>query len=864
MLNLVWIAFRANAACEHLVARALPGTRVQVTPLPPHGQSGFPRARDQAGDLVRFVLTDIVRGNTVPLSERSPAMVQPDHNSGIPKAHEEPSLLEDAASSQGSQAVARLIAFAESELQSSIIEPLLRRMGFRHVRDTSGPREEGKDLVALKLDEFGRSLLYAIQIKKWKPSAKAESRDSFGLLLNQLEMALEERALDPSTNEERKPDHCIFITPYPISERVRLAFADRLQRPLFRLLRIVDGPELIHLLERYCPDLLSDVDLDLQYRLHVEKAVNRIAESPLAFDAKQDLELDHIFVDLSTSNSEFDLDALAAQQYQNRDAEFTKQVYENVVHSLAEAYQHWSSRPAKTFWQNVTFMRQVEYKDKDVFKKDKLYEVNLVALMARISNRVRTYLSKMQSLGSVDTTTDVSTAIAREGITLQQDLRALRKEDSTVSDCLDRALSRPKDHAELSAITLPSMALLKIGTNLHILAGPGCGKTTLLRRFAQMTARDRSTRLLPLFVPLILVKEPTESAVIDACLRELMHRGYVKDAGLTPHKTFTVWLKEGRFRVCLDGLDEVGSKAGEMLGAIDALAQANPNSQFILSSRDTYGFSGWHRAFAVRLRPFSDEQLVSFIDKWFSAEPSARVGLWAWMAKNDDMRETARTPLIAATLCSLYDVNAGADMPSTELELYERRFELLLGRWEQAKRIPFMRPQLRKRYLHFLTSLAMHMHLNEKRYATQSEALKFASRSADKKSRRTPDEMITDCIHRGVLETEETGMISFGHLTYQEYLVGEWLATNNTVSVIWEHLLDAWWKKAFDFYAARKLDLSGVIQVGMKHYGTSATMERVCEMVKLAPLTPSELVVKFRRVRRTPPDLDRPAKRWVR
>ncbi|HEY1338362.1 MAG TPA: restriction endonuclease, partial [Bryobacteraceae bacterium] len=122
------------------------------------------------------------------------------------------------------QAAARLIAMAESELQASIIEPLLRRMGFRQVRDSSGPREEGKDLVAIKVDEFGRSLLYAIQIKKWKLSAKAESWDSFGLLLNQLEMALEERTLDPSTNEERKPDHCIFITPYPIHERVWLAF----------------------------------------------------------------------------------------------------------------------------------------------------------------------------------------------------------------------------------------------------------------------------------------------------------------------------------------------------------------------------------------------------------------------------------------------------------------------------------------------------------------------------------------------------------------------------------------------------------------------------------------------------------------
>ena len=60
-----------------------------------------------------------------------------------------------------------LTAMSEYELQSKIVEPLLRILNFKAVRDSSGANDRGKDLVAVRY-EFGKPKLYAIQIKKFK------------------------------------------------------------------------------------------------------------------------------------------------------------------------------------------------------------------------------------------------------------------------------------------------------------------------------------------------------------------------------------------------------------------------------------------------------------------------------------------------------------------------------------------------------------------------------------------------------------------------------------------------------------------------------------------------------------------------
>ncbi len=98
-----------------------------------------------------------------------------------------------------------LTSMSEAELQSSIIEPLLRLQGYTHVRDTSGPNDKGKDLVAIR-QEFGKTKLYAIQVKKFRFSGKHSSPRALTNALTQFRQIFGEPVIDPTINEKRFAD----------------------------------------------------------------------------------------------------------------------------------------------------------------------------------------------------------------------------------------------------------------------------------------------------------------------------------------------------------------------------------------------------------------------------------------------------------------------------------------------------------------------------------------------------------------------------------------------------------------------------------------------------------------------------------
>src|SRR5688572_25498250 len=196
-----------------------------------------------------------------------------------------------------------LCSMSEKDLQSLVIEPLLMTKGFRNVYDHSGPNEKGKDLIATKSDEFGRTDLYSIQIKKFQASRKAASTQGISFLLGQLEQAMDEPVLDPITHVRRVPDKSLFITPYPLDMHVLDSSLSKLKTLEKRGLRIIDGKRLTDEVQANLPSVLSHLSRDTQYAISVEKSVNVLKESSLAFGLTRDLDLDSTYVELRLTPS---------------------------------------------------------------------------------------------------------------------------------------------------------------------------------------------------------------------------------------------------------------------------------------------------------------------------------------------------------------------------------------------------------------------------------------------------------------------------------------------------------------------------------------------------------------------------------
>jgi hypothetical protein len=761
-----------------------------------------------------------------------------------------------------------LSSLSEKDLQSKIIEPLLRAKGFTHVRDTSGFNDKGKDLVAIK-EEFGKFKLYAIQIKLIKIIGKHSDPKSLIHLLNQFDQVFSEPVIDPLTNEMRKPDRCIFITPFAIKHSALESAISKMKDLERREITIVDGPLLVDEVLKYIPDSLYHVNTEYKYRIKLVEAANRITESR-AFGIGDDLFLDDIYISMNINQDNDNILNIDPSSFQKNIPGFYV-LNPNELTELEDISKSW--KVDKYFWEvdsddkhpHVRNLRN-ELNNKIAEKKfrlknskpqswikssteskenlereiialqnSKIFKVDFSILFPTLSRLFVAHRKRFKSINDTKSNT-IITNIFIENIEINNKFKKL-KLNNLVKKCCPFFYVNPRqegyDNSEVA-----SSILLKINHPVIIRGAPGAGKTTLLRKLSQEAASINMNQL-PILIYLIKInKIGTEEDLIKELLSELQRLGY----NITK-KILTKLMTEGKCRIFLDGLDELGREAEETYRIIKELSNNFKKCPILITVREGIKLEAWNEILNIKISSFDSEQLNKFIYKWFTAEPSSRIGLSTWLDNNPHMREIARTPIMAALLCVLY--KAGADLPTTEVELYERRFELLLGRWEQAKGIVPIPPDIRKRYLLFLMELAFVIHGRKSRAISYNDALALSKEYFSKQYHGSGDAFMKDCIHRGVLQNDLNNNVSFGHLTYQEFMVGKWLVHNNQLTTFWKFILDPWWNKSIEFYVSIRGDISGIFFDKNPDKIRGLKRKRIKQLLLLAPYTSPKTIQRF-------------------
>jgi hypothetical protein len=732
-----------------------------------------------------------------------------------------------------------LAELTESELQEHVIEPLLKRKGYKNVRDTSGPRERGKDLIATKSDDFGKHQLIGIQIKKIKITGSISKNNSLGALLNQLRQAISEPILDPLTSQNRRINRLLFFTPYPIATDVIETVQEQFLESELRGLTIVDGTRLAEEIREHLPDAILKLSMEAQYRTNFSCSASVIHESAIAYELSESLSIDNIYVETSLSDQDADFWRLAeAPPKRNKPVEIYVQgsglsAINEILLTQNSELQYAANKGLAIREKIIKSRREkIEISPDSILPQ--IISSNLTEFINWIKGANHTPLV---APGSDD---DVRVFLRRISIIRRANkftgVRSLWNIDSP-------------DSAVASGPTpqVSSAALSKIRAPLFIRGAPGAGKTTLLRRLAQIQARDSSAKQLPILIYLVRLQgRIDDECILLACIEELRNHGYIVSER-SGQASLRKKLRSGAFRIYLDGLDELGERASTALEAIKSIDAKYPKANIVLSCRESFD-AEWDEALTLKLAPFSELQLRSFVRNWFTAKPSAHEKLLKWADANPNMKRVASTPLIAGLLCSLFE--SDAELPSTEVELYARRFELLLGKWEKAKLIVALPARARQRYYYFIMSLAVEMHKAEKRVVSYEDALEHSSSFRIIGYHRTPSSMLNDCINRGLLTQETLGGLSFGHLTYQEYLVADWLVRDNPTSFIARKIGEHWWIKALEFYAAKRGDIGGLINKVSEKPVTTMEFELLNKLAEIAPFTPKSALHKLRTARR--------------
>ena len=179
--------------------------------------------------------------------------------------------------------------------------------------------------------------------------------------------------------------------------------------------------------------------------------------------------------------------------------------------------------------------------------------------------------------------------------------------------------------------------------------------------------------------------------------------------------------------------------------------------------------------------------------------------------------------------------------PTTRSEIYNQRLDLLLSSWDHARNVSRIKIENPNAKLRFLRHLAYKIHssVERKRQFTIEVIEEAFGTLGDWGYRSNFDNFLHDLVKcNGILLKISDQLYTFGHLSFQEHLVGEYLyAYKADDKEICKYLGDDWWREPLNFWASRKGCIDEFLNIMLEEPFYRRHRSQLIEMVKYAPFT---------------------------
>jgi NACHT domain-containing protein len=347
---------------------------------------------------------------------------------------------------------------------------------------------------------------------------------------------------------------------------------------------------------------------------------------------------------------------------------------------------------------------------------------------------------------------------------------------------------------------------------LAILGAPGSGKTTLLRHTARRVF-DNKRRTVPV---LLYLRDHISVITQDISLAALVAR---TTSVTEPSGWFEQHLRDGDCVVLLDGLDEVArhDDRARIAEWVETQIDRYPRNDFVITSRPHgYQSTPVKGALVLQVRSFTDEQVQKFVRGWYlAAVRRATDGTLAEVeqrahAEADDLLDRLRNsanlgdltanPLLLTMIANVHRYRGA--LPGSRADLYSEICQVMLWRRQEAKKLPSSLSGDKKEAL--LRGLAFTMMERRVRDLPAREVLEEIKVPLQRMSRKVPaTEFLADASSNGLLVERESGLYSFAHLTFQEYLAAAQIREKGLVAILADNVEDVWWRETTLLYTAR-------------------------------------------------------------
>jgi HEAT repeat protein/phage terminase Nu1 subunit (DNA packaging protein) len=361
---------------------------------------------------------------------------------------------------------------------------------------------------------------------------------------------------------------------------------------------------------------------------------------------------------------------------------------------------------------------------------------------------------------------------------------------------------------------------------IMVLADPGMGKSTLLRREACLTAQEERQSLknntkkleevvFPLFLRLSdLAATPEE--IIDA-IPVLIQREY-SDTATQVIDLLREKLKVGKCFLLLDALDEVPTEHRKrLIEKLNRFAQRKPPCRIICTSR-IVGYSGAFVAGVkeVEIVPFNQKQIEQYIETWFrnvagylNDDTVSASSLIRELRNKPQIRGLAQNPLLLSLICSLYQ-EKGLTLPARRCQVYEQAVRYMLGKWSKKRN-----PELNDAWIDAKTELLEELAYQFSRDGKEIFTLRELRKTIDEYLRSgnastdfdnlSASRLISELSEKdGILQklAREGDRYLFLHRTFQEYLTASYLnRSSESIALAREHFWEYEWHETLSLLA---------------------------------------------------------------
>jgi hypothetical protein len=355
---------------------------------------------------------------------------------------------------------------------------------------------------------------------------------------------------------------------------------------------------------------------------------------------------------------------------------------------------------------------------------------------------------------------------------------------------------------------------------LAVIGVPGSGKTTLLRYTARRVCRGRLGRRRT--VPVLLYLRDHVVTIVstpDVALHELLRGALGKYQDDELPDWFEQRLRGGDCVVLLDGLDEVARQQDRRHVAdwVERQIRLYPKNDYVITSRPRgYRTANIDNATVLQIRSFTDDQVTRFVRGWYLAVQWHSTG-----TSDEDVRLRAESeaddllkrlndapglyelrvnPLLLTMIATVHRYRGA--LPGSRVDLYGEICQVVLWRRQEAKNLAIELDGGKKEGL--LRGLAFAMMYQRVRDLPRAEVLDNIRPALRRMSRNlTAEDFLTDIGSNGLLVERESGLYSFAHHTFQEYLAATHIRDKGFHSLLADAVDDTWWRETTLLYAAR-------------------------------------------------------------